>query len=197
LAMLPSRSGRSDGPFGEGAGALALSDWVAILVARQRLVRIAMPELIPSDGLVRRARRICRRERARLDELAVGGELRLVGGTSMPGLVTYGDVDLLLRVPRQQFREVTARLGAAYPARLQSAWSESLWLFLIDPTIPVELALTPIGSQQDQHFVRAWELLARRSDLRERYNRLKLESSEADYPAMKGRFFKELADDAY
>jgi len=152
--------------------------------------------LIASAGLVRRARLICRQERVRLDGLGIGGELRLVGGSSMPGLLTYGDVDLLLRVPPPQFGDVTQRLAAAYQPRLHSAWSDSMSLFLVDASVPVELAVTPLGSAQDRHFVRAWELLAARSDLRERYNRLKLESPPAEYATRKGRFFSELVEDA-
>jgi hypothetical protein len=114
----------------------------------------------------------------------------------MPGLLTYGDVDLLLRVPPAQFREVSTRLRTVYEPRLHNTWSDSLSLFLVDATIPVELAVTPLGSRQDQHFLRAWDLLGRRSDLRQRYNQLKLECGEAEYAALKGRFFQDLVDGA-
>ncbi|MFC8681238.1 GrpB family protein [Microbacterium ureisolvens] len=148
----------------------------------------------PSEDLLEAAHSVLRSERRRLHELGVAGELRLVGGASLPGLLTHGDIDLLLRVSAADFTSVVQRLGETFAARREDLWTPEMALFLIDPAIPVELAVVPEGSAQDAHFVRAWDRLAASAALRERYNRLKT-TGGSDYNGRKAAFFEEIASD--
>ena len=53
------------------------------------------------------------RESRRLAELGVPGELVLVGGCSVPGALTRGDVDLHLRVPPEMEARQTSFFHAS------------------------------------------------------------------------------------
>ena len=131
-------------------------------------------------------------ERWRLELAGVTGELRLVGGSSLPGLLTHGDVDLLLRVEPGEFARVTERLSGIYETRREELWTDQMALFLVEPDVPVELAVVPVGSAQDAHFVVAWERLSESAQLRAQYNALKALPPER-CEAAKADFFSEVA----
>lgn len=150
------------------------------------------PGVVRSEEVLPRALAVLGAERQRLERAGVRGELRLVGGSSMPGLLTHGDVDLLLRVEPGSFPAATVRLRRLHPPRREDLWTDQMSLFLVDPAVPVELAVVPVGSAQDTHFVSAWDRLAETPELRERYNALKDLPAE-DYEARKATFFAEVA----
>ena len=68
-----------------------------------------MPHLRPSDELLVHAQFVLERERVRLSALTTG-ELVLTGGSSVPGALTVGDIDLHLRVEPEQFAASVARI---------------------------------------------------------------------------------------
>ena len=86
-----------------------------------------------------------------------------------------------------------ARLGRIHTPRRADIWRAEMALFLVDEAAPVELAMVVAGSPQDRHFIHAWDRLAHSSDLRHRYNQLKLEPGD-DYDTCKAAFFVELAE---
>ena len=77
-----------------------------------------MTRLPRSEQLLALAREVLCRERQHLAALGVPGDIALVGGASVPGALTVGDVDLHLRVPEtESFRFTRCReLLAADPA---------------------------------------------------------------------------------
>ena len=162
------------------------------MVCRDRLRVVVRQGLRASEELLDQARAALDAERHVLHDIGVEGELRLVGGTSLPGLLTYGDIDLLLRVPRHDFRAVAVRLGRIHAPRRADIWTADMALFLVDEAVPVELAMVVAGSPQDRHFIYAWDRLAHSPELRHRYNQLKLHPGD-DYDARKAAFFVELA----
>lgn len=70
-----------------------------------------------AEDLREQALSILHTQRRRLQSLGVEGELVLVGGSSVAGALTKGDVDLHLRVPTPAFTR-TWRLIAADPSLL-------------------------------------------------------------------------------
>lgn len=118
------------------------------------------------------------RESRRLAELGVPGELVLVGGCSVPGALTRGDVDLHLRVPPHAVRGVVVRLREVYPVVHPEIWCATLATFDVPPDAPSDphtgLAVTPHGSPHDLRFTRSWALLAADPALLAEYNAAKL-----------------------
>jgi GrpB-like predicted nucleotidyltransferase (UPF0157 family) len=145
-----------------------------------------------SDEVIDAAREVLASERRRMAQFHLAGELRLVGGSSLPGLLTHGDIDLLFRVAARDFDAVVTALREVFTPRREDLWSAEMALFLVDPLVPVELAVVSLGSTQDAHFVTAWARLTESAELRERYNRLKTDSAQ-DYDERKAHFFSEIA----
>jgi GrpB-like predicted nucleotidyltransferase (UPF0157 family) len=132
-----------------------------------------------------------RRIRARLPDV----EIRHTGGTSVPGVLTTGDVDLHVRTDRRSFERARDALCELYEPHHPDAWhAEGAFFVAPGSEPPVEVALTAIGSLDDLHHGEAWRRIAADRDLVERYNALKREhegGSDEDYQAAKRAFFRE------
>jgi GrpB-like predicted nucleotidyltransferase (UPF0157 family) len=141
-------------------------------------------------------------QRERLRGLGVPGDLVLVGGCSVPGALTRGDVDLHLRVPPDAFRLAVDLLREHYPVVHPDIWTTTLATFDVPPSRPsdpsVGIAVTPCGSEHDLRFTRSWQLLAADPALLEEYNTAKL-AGESDidgpgYEARKSAVFDRLVE---
>ncbi|HEU0303302.1 MAG TPA: GrpB family protein [Gaiellaceae bacterium] len=132
------------------------------------------------------------RIRARLPRV----EVRHHGGTSLPGLLTQGDVDLHVRAARREFEPARDALGEFYEPLFPGEWDSDVAYFRApDSQPPVEVVLTVIASLDDRYHHDAWQLIAADPALADRYNALKrrLEGSALDdYKAAKRDFFREL-----
>ena len=123
-------------------------------------------------------------------------EVRHVGGTSIPGVLTQGDdVDLHVRTDKQSFEAARDVLSELYEPHWVHAWhAEGAYFFAADSRPRVEIALSAIGSLDDLHHGEAWQRIAADDDLREQYNALKREcegGSIDDYLAAKRDFFRD------
>ena len=154
-------------------------------------------ELAPAD--VPRAEGILRRERDRVARLGFAHELVLTGGSSIRGALTAGDVDLHLRVAAGDFARVVAALRDVYDIAHSEIWTASLATFAVPGDEAVGIAVTPIDSEHDRRFRRAWTRLATDTAALSAYNALKRRYAGADaeeYLAAKSRFFDELSSGA-
>lgn len=101
-------------------------------------------------------------------------EIRHTGGTSVPGVLTSGDVDLQVRTDRRFFRSACDVLCELYEPLYPEAWhSDSAYFVAADATPRVEVALTVIGTLDDLHHGGAWDCIAASPGLIEEYNALK------------------------
>jgi hypothetical protein len=147
-----------------------------------------MLPLKPSEEYRDRALEILESERARLRSLDLPGDLELVGGASVAGALTKGDIDLHLRVDPAEFEGVVTRLRSVHTVVHPEIWCETLAAFEVTVTaLPTGLAVTPVGGTHDVRFSRTWELLRSRPDLVAEYNAAKL--APGNYEANKSAFF--------
>lgn len=152
-----------------------------------------MVRLRPSEEVRATARRVLEEQRRRLRAAGVPGELLLVGGSSVEGALTRGDVDLHLRVPVAAWASTTARLGELLPVVHPGIWSATLATFEVPGTpLPTGLAATPAGSEHDLRFTRTWRLLRADAGLRRDLDEVKRTASAADYERLKSEFFDRL-----
>jgi len=97
-------------------------------------------------------------QRERLRGLGVPGDLVLLGGCSVPGALTRGDVDLHLRVPPDAFGFAVERLREHSPVAHPDIWTATLATFDVPPSGPADpsvgIAATPRGSEHDLRFTR-------------------------------------------
>jgi GrpB-like predicted nucleotidyltransferase (UPF0157 family) len=152
--------------------------------------------LRPAEEFRDRALMIAAAERERLRGLGVVGELLLTGGSSVPGALTRGDVDLHLRVRPVEFASVVALLRGTYVVVHPDIWGPTLAAFGVAAALESGMAVTPAGSEHDLRFTRTWQLLAADPALLAEYNAVKLagRADESTYEDRKSAFFDRLLE---
>ena len=136
-------------------------------------------------------------EAALLRTSGVPGELVWTGGSSVPGALTRGDVDLHLRVPPESFETAVELIRRDHVVAHPEIWCATLATFEVSAPIPAGLAVTPVGSEHDVRFVRSWRRLREDPLLLAEYNDVKRagESLRPDeYEERKSLFFTRLND---
>lgn len=150
----------------------------------------------PSEEFSAAATAAFREHERLIGELVPKAEIRHRGGTSLPGVLTSGDVDIHVRVESGRFTQAVADLSSLYEPFHGDAWSagESAFFFAPGSQPAVEIALTVIGSLDDFHHGEAWDRIATATELIERYNALKRKyekTSLDEYNVAKRAFFYE------
>ncbi|MBX9246100.1 hypothetical protein ICW40_14960 [Actinotalea ferrariae] len=144
-----------------------------------------------SDELVAQARAVLAAERGRLRALDVPGELVLLGGASLPGTLTKGDVDLHLRVDPARFDAAVDALRGVYAVVHPDIWQPTLATFEVPGApLPTGVAVTPVGGEHDVRFTLTWRRIAEDATLLAEYTALKADGAEAPgYEERKSAFF--------
>jgi GrpB-like predicted nucleotidyltransferase (UPF0157 family) len=131
--------------------------------------------------------------RARIAELLPEADIEHVGSTSIPGALTKGDVDLLVRVEEGAFATASATLRELYAVHQPENWTPTYASFsdpeAADPPVGVQLAVK--GSPDDALFGPFREAMMSDPALLAEYNALKLRLDGADYERytkVKGEF---------
>ena len=146
--------------------------------------------LMPSEEVADLARAVLDEVNALLRRLHIEGSLELTGGSSTPGALTKGDIDLHLRVDPERFGAVLERLDEALSRINLHAWADTLAVYGVEGDRPVELAVTPVGSEHDRRFRLAWQRLRSEPTLLAEYNGLKRAAAGTSrYDSHKSDFF--------
>jgi GrpB-like predicted nucleotidyltransferase (UPF0157 family) len=147
----------------------------------------------PSDLMAEQAAAVFAEHERRIRERLPDVEVRHTGGTSVPGVLTAGDVDLHVRTDGQAFEVAREVLSDLYEPHHPEVWHSEGAFFVSRGSDPrVEVALTVIGGIDDLHHGEAWRQIAADPDLIERYNALKRAyegGSYHEYLAAKREFF--------
>lgn len=126
------------------------------------------------------------------DALPHWAEIREVGSTAVDGVIGKGDIDVLVRVPRERFDEARACLDAALP-RNENQLSNAIYQgYRVPSPHDVAVQLTVAGGPYDD-FDRFLDALRADPVLVERYNALKRahDGGPMDvYRAAKGEFIE-------
>lgn len=130
--------------------------------------------------------------RIQLRELGLPGDVVLVGGSSVAGALTRGDIDLHLRVQPDDFTDLVEALKSTFAVVHPEIWATTLATFHVADDPPVGLAVTPLGSEHDLRFTRSWQLIAADPRLVQEYNEVKRSAPDAEYEARKSAFFDRL-----
>lgn len=137
--------------------------------------------------------------RTRLADLVPGAEIEHVGSTAIPGALTKGDLDVLVRVDADRFGPAVDQLRAVYAIHQPHNWTPTLASFVdrgaADP--PVGIQLVVAGSTDDLLFGPFRDALIGDRALLEEYNALKRSQDGADYQTytdVKGEFVLRVLD---
>jgi GrpB-like predicted nucleotidyltransferase (UPF0157 family) len=136
--------------------------------------------------------------RTELTALLPEADVEHTGGSSLPGALTRGDVDLHVRVAAADFPVALAALEARFTAYYRPMWTPEFAAFTIpeEQRLPTGLVLTAVGGEHDLRFTRGWALLRARPELLTEYNDFKQRfaalEDEDGYRATKTAFFTRL-----
>ncbi|HEY4483279.1 MAG TPA: GrpB family protein [Candidatus Paceibacterota bacterium] len=132
-------------------------------------------------------------EKARILKSFPDAIVEFVGSSSIPGALTLGDLDIQVRVARDKFDEVVAKLKEFYHVNRPERWEEGLALlhWKDHPEIPMSIVVTVIDSPNDNYH-KERDLFKNNPHLLEKYNNLKRGfegKSVEDYKAAKRKLF--------
>ena len=148
-----------------------------------------------SDTLAHDALEAFATQRNRIQERLPRAEILHIGGTSLPGLLTTGDVDIVVRVDARDFGTAKELLSGLYSDLHPEAWTaDGAFFEALDEQMHVEFALTVTGSLVDLHHAEAWRRIRSDPALVESYNAVKRAhegGSIDEYLAAKRLFFQE------
>ena len=128
-------------------------------------------------------------------ELVPGAAVEHVGATAVPGALTKGDVDVLVRVGEAEVPAAVEALSRQYAIHQPHNWTPTLASFT-DPDaadLPVGIQLVVRGSDADKFFGPFRDALISSDTLLAEYNELKrgLDGLEYElYTERKGRFIE-------
>jgi GrpB-like predicted nucleotidyltransferase (UPF0157 family) len=130
--------------------------------------------LKPVSEVLPQAERVVSRVRAHLAALLPDAEVHHIGATALPGGVTKGDVDVLVRVSAASFPAAVAALRGEFAVRQPDNWTAEFASFGDDASheLPLGLQVVVKDSQGDFLLFLRDHLLANPDVLAE-YNRLK------------------------
>jgi GrpB-like predicted nucleotidyltransferase (UPF0157 family) len=139
--------------------------------------------------------------RERVLELLPEVDVEHVGATSIPGALTKGDLDLLVRVEASRFEGAVAALRGTYAVHQRENWTPTYASFVdAEATgLPVGVQVAVAGSADDALFGPFREALVRDPALLAEYNALKLRHDGEEYErytAVKGAFVERVLADA-
>lgn len=150
----------------------------------------------PSEFFGREVAAIFEDLRTRILELLPEVEVLHVGGTSIPGAITKGDLDVQIRVERDQLVSAVMVLEKIVVPNNREMWNGSLAIFRDEITYhwKIDILVTAKGFDDDNCY-KFRELLINQPDLLEEYNDIKLRWGRGEfrkYKSEKDRFYEKL-----
>ena len=142
-----------------------------------------------------RAEKIFAEEYALLKPLMPWADIQHIGSTSIPGATTKGDIDIVVRVLKEDFLKTRDILKGIYETHQLDNWSETFASFKDDNrALPLGIQLT-IMDCEDDVFVTFRDILRSSPEMLSEYNALKISCQNQDteiYIAKKAEFFEQL-----
>lgn len=149
-----------------------------------------------SAGFSKQAEKLFAEQKARILAVLPDADIQHIGGTAIPNAFTKGDLDINVRVKKEDFETATAILKGMYEINQPDNWTPNYASFKEDTNLelPLGVQLTVIDSPDDV-FVVQRDTLLNHPELVEKLNTLKMQyegKSMEEYRKAKGELFKEI-----
>lgn len=157
---------------------------------------VSVIKLQSANELAPRVQQVLAAVREKLAAILPGTALEHIGATAIPGAITKGDVDIVLRVAPGAFPAIVDKLRAHFAVRQAANWNENFASFGDDMGYGLPLGIQVVIRDSDMDFLTYLrDYLADRPDVREEYNRVKLQNADQgpeSYWKAKDAFFAKI-----
>lgn len=149
----------------------------------------------PTTNFTDKANKLFREQKNIISDLIPSAEIEHIGGTAIPGSITKGDMDMNIRVRKENFNHAIGILRKLYEINQPGNWTENFASFKskINGT-DFGIQLTIVGSSFDD-FVKLRDILIKNPDLIKESNLIKQRHNGKDmddYRKEKAKFFERL-----
>ncbi len=144
-----------------------------------------------SEEIFGKARTIFNEKKDQLITLLPIVDIQHVGSCSVPGAVGKFDIDIQIRVEREQFRTVVEIMKLHYiPKHVELLWNNNLAVFKSKEGVQIDYLVTVKGAREDDYY-RVRDYLVSHPEKLKEYNQLKLQyegKPYAEYRKAKSEF---------
>jgi GrpB-like predicted nucleotidyltransferase (UPF0157 family) len=148
---------------------------------------------IPSQDYIHRVENSFEKHREKILCLIPSAKIEHVGGTSIPGLLTKGDLDLQVSVIQQEFARAIVLIRSEYINHQIENWTKSYASFKHEDEFDIAVGIQlVVENSESDIFVKSRDLLLTHPEKIEELNQLKrsYEGKDMDtYIENKGEFF--------
>ncbi len=138
-------------------------------------------QIRPMEELLPQVEQVLGRQTPKLQHLAPGVVIEHIGSTAIPGTVTKGDVDVVLRVSATAFTTVVSALRTVYKVAQPDNWTAEFASFKDDDTAPLPFGVqVMVIDSENDHLVALRDLLRNNPAARAQYNEVKLKHHGSD-----------------
>ena len=136
---------------------------------------MAPVNLKTADELKPQVQRVLSQVAAQLEALIPGTELHHIGATAIPGALTKGDIDVLLRVSGTRFQTVVDRLKRHFTIKQPANWTPGFASFGDDTSFELPLGVQVVVKDAREDFLLFLrDYLISHPEALAEYNRLKM-----------------------
>jgi GrpB-like predicted nucleotidyltransferase (UPF0157 family) len=131
----------------------------------------------PSTDFADLAKKVFELQKKRITELLPYANVQHIGSTSIPNSITKGDLDVVIRVPKKEFKHAVGQLKSIYNINQQDNWSDTFASFKDEKSFRIDFgAQLVISDSKSDDFTKLRDILLQNPELVEELNTIKLKN---------------------
>lgn len=152
----------------------------------------------PVSNFVELANKVFEEEKAKILQLLPYADIQHIGSTSFPNSITKGDLDLVISVPKKEFKHAIEQLKSIYDINQPENWSDTFASFKDEKNLGIDFgAQLVVRDSKSDDFIKLRDILLENPELIVDLNTIKIKydgKSMDEYRKEKADFFQKLRE---